>query len=172
MTLGEPTSLSTLFSASGGNARKASERRVHRVASLLKRWWLDGISVEYYLDEFTFRFNRRTSRTRGLLFYRRGSGGAVPLRTHCHRDPVPIAGTMPCLWKHATALAEGAPFREYRTRGALGTERSSPWTLDEAEIEQARSAEIPRRVQEVQSGAVTSIPAEKVFAELDRLLEK
>jgi hypothetical protein len=79
---------------------------------------------------------------------------------------------MPCLWKHATALAEGAPFREYRTRGALGTERSSPWTLDEAEIEQARSAEIPRRVQEVQSGAVTSIPAEKVFAELDRLLEK
>jgi hypothetical protein len=79
---------------------------------------------------------------------------------------------MPCLWKHATALAEGAPFREYRTRGALGTERSSPWTLDEAEIEQAWSAEIARRVQEVQSGAVTSIPAEKIFAELDRLLEK
>jgi hypothetical protein len=24
----------------------------------------------YYLDEFTFRFNRRTSRARGLLFYR------------------------------------------------------------------------------------------------------
>jgi transposase-like protein len=51
--------------------------RVHRVASLLKRWWLGtyhgGISerhLEYYLDEFTFRFNRRTSRTRGLLFYR------------------------------------------------------------------------------------------------------
>ena len=51
--------------------------RVHRVASLLKRWWLGtyhgGISeahLEYYLDEFTFRFNRRTSRARGLLFYR------------------------------------------------------------------------------------------------------
>ena len=26
--------------------------------------------LEYYLDEFTFRFNRRTSKSRGLLFYR------------------------------------------------------------------------------------------------------
>lgn len=26
--------------------------------------------LEYYLDEFTFRFNRRTSRSRGKLFYR------------------------------------------------------------------------------------------------------
>lgn len=50
---------------------------VHRVASLLKRWLLGthqgGISnahLPYYLDEFTFRFNRRTSRARGLLFYR------------------------------------------------------------------------------------------------------
>jgi transposase-like protein len=51
--------------------------RVHRVAALLKRWWLGtyhgGISeahLGYYLDEFAFRFNRRTSRARGLLFYR------------------------------------------------------------------------------------------------------
>ena len=51
--------------------------RVHRVASLLDRWWL-GIHqgairpkhLDYYLDEFTFRFNRRTSTARGLLFYR------------------------------------------------------------------------------------------------------
>jgi transposase-like protein len=50
---------------------------VHRVASLLKRWLLGtlhgAISKEhlpYYLDEFTFRFNRRTSRARGMLFYR------------------------------------------------------------------------------------------------------
>jgi transposase-like protein len=51
--------------------------RVHRVAALLKRW-LDGThqgavqpdQVDYYLDEFTFRFNRRDSRARGLLFYR------------------------------------------------------------------------------------------------------
>ena len=51
--------------------------RVHRVASLLKRWLLGthqgAVSPEhldYYLDEFTFRFNRRTSRSRGKLFYR------------------------------------------------------------------------------------------------------
>jgi transposase-like protein len=50
---------------------------VHRVASLLDRWWL-GIHqgmispthLDYYLDEFTFRFNRRASRACGLLFYR------------------------------------------------------------------------------------------------------
>lgn len=50
---------------------------VHRVASLLKRWLLGthhgGIGaqhVEAYLDEFMFRFNRRQSNARGLLFYR------------------------------------------------------------------------------------------------------
>jgi transposase-like protein len=49
----------------------------HRVASLLKRWLLGthqgAVSreqLDYYLDEFTFRFNRRRSRHRGLLFYR------------------------------------------------------------------------------------------------------
>ncbi|MDP8215596.1 MAG: IS1595 family transposase [Candidatus Euphemobacter frigidus] len=49
---------------------------VNRVASLLKRW-LQGTHhgavhpshLDYYLDEFTFRFNRRTSRSRGKLFY-------------------------------------------------------------------------------------------------------
>jgi len=51
--------------------------RVHRVVSLLKRWILGthqgAVSPEhldYYLDEFTFRFNRRTSQHRGKLFYR------------------------------------------------------------------------------------------------------
>lgn len=49
----------------------------HRVASLLKRWLLGveqgGIATAHlpvYLEEFTFRFNRRHSKTRGLLFYR------------------------------------------------------------------------------------------------------
>ena len=48
---------------------------VHRVASLLKRWLLGThqgrVSVRhlaYYLDEYTFRFNRRKSKSRGLLF--------------------------------------------------------------------------------------------------------
>ena len=51
--------------------------RVHRVASLLKRWILgthqgaiEPSHLDYYLDEYTFRFNRRTSRSRGKLFYR------------------------------------------------------------------------------------------------------
>lgn len=51
--------------------------RVHRVASLFKRWLLgthhgrfEAKHLDIYLDEFTFRFNRRTSNARGLLFYR------------------------------------------------------------------------------------------------------
>jgi transposase-like protein len=51
--------------------------RVHRIASLLKRWILGthqgAVSheqLDYYLDEFTFRFNRRRSRNRGKLFHR------------------------------------------------------------------------------------------------------
>ena len=50
---------------------------VHRVASLVQRWILgthhgaiQPAQLDYYLDEFVFRFNRRTSRSRGLLFYR------------------------------------------------------------------------------------------------------
>ena len=50
---------------------------VHRVVSLLKRWLMGthqgAVShdhLDYYLDEFTFRFNRRTSSSRGKLFYR------------------------------------------------------------------------------------------------------
>jgi len=50
---------------------------VHLVVSWLKRWLLGthqgAVSLQhldYYLDEFTFRFNRRKSRSRGKLFYR------------------------------------------------------------------------------------------------------
>ena len=49
--------------------------RVHLVASLLKRWLIGthqgGVEhqhLDYCLDEFTFRFNRRRSKARGLLF--------------------------------------------------------------------------------------------------------
>ena len=49
----------------------------NRVASLLKRWLLgthqgavSAAHLDYYLDEHTFRFNRRTSGSRGLLFLR------------------------------------------------------------------------------------------------------
>ena len=62
-----------------GNKKTASELlpRVHRVVSLLKRWLMGTHQgavthehLDYYLDEFTFRFNRRRSENRGKLFYR------------------------------------------------------------------------------------------------------
>jgi len=62
-----------------GRPKQASELlpRVHKAISLLKRWMLGthqgAIShehLDYYLDEFVFRFNRRSSRSRGKLFYR------------------------------------------------------------------------------------------------------
>ena len=50
---------------------------VHRVASLAKRWLLgthqgavEADHLQAYLDEFAFRFNRRNSRARGMLFFR------------------------------------------------------------------------------------------------------
>lgn len=51
--------------------------QTHLVAALLKRWLIGTLhgaishkNLPYYLDEFTFRFNRRTSRSKGKLFYR------------------------------------------------------------------------------------------------------
>ena len=61
----------------GKQASRAVLPRVNRVASLLKRWLLgmhqgraSKKHLSYYLDEFTFRFNRRLSAQRGMLFYR------------------------------------------------------------------------------------------------------
>ena len=60
---------------SGGTTTLAP--RSANVSSLLKRWLLgthqgavSPAHLDYYLDEFTFRFNRRRSRHRGMLFYR------------------------------------------------------------------------------------------------------
>ena len=65
--------------------------RVHRVVGLLKRWLMGthqgAVSAEHlddYLNEFTFRFNRRTSASRGKLFYRLAQQ-AVQM------EPVPFA---------------------------------------------------------------------------------
>jgi transposase-like protein len=70
------THITTNLSDSGDPAHVAMPG-VHRIAALLKRWLLgihqgaaSGKHLEYYLDEYTFRFNRRTSVSRGLLFYR------------------------------------------------------------------------------------------------------
>jgi len=76
---------------------------VHRVISLAKRWLLgthqgaiEADHLQSYLDEFTFRFNRRRSRSPGLLFYRvlEQAVAHEPLRYHeivasgpVHREP-------------------------------------------------------------------------------------
>jgi len=63
----------------------------HRVASLLKRWnagthhyRVEREHLQYYLDKFTFRFNRRRSKARGMLFYRL-------LQQTVNTDPHPLA---------------------------------------------------------------------------------
>jgi len=73
----------------GKNAATELLPRVHLVASLLKRWLMGthqgAVSfqhLDYYLDEFTFRFNRRKSGSRGKLFYRL-------LEQAVHVDPQP-----------------------------------------------------------------------------------
>ena len=60
-----------------GDPAHVSLPGVHRIASLLKRWLLgthqgsaSGKHLGYFLDEYTFRFNRRKSVSRGMLFYR------------------------------------------------------------------------------------------------------
>lgn len=62
-----------------GDPKKASKLlpRVHRVFSLLDRWLLGTLHgsirrqhLQRYLDEFVFRFNRRSAKTRALLFER------------------------------------------------------------------------------------------------------
>ena len=62
-----------------GDSRLAAEEfsHVHLVASLLKRWLaathqgkVGKVHLQRYLDEFTFRFNRRKSRHVGKIFHR------------------------------------------------------------------------------------------------------
>jgi len=60
-----------------GDPAHVSLPGVHRIASLLKRWILGThqgsvvpAHLQSYLEEFTFRFNRRNSRSRGLVFRR------------------------------------------------------------------------------------------------------
>lgn len=80
---------------------------VHRVASLLKRWLAgthqSGVSVDHlqaYLDEFTFRFNRRHARARGLLFFRLLEGAVTAAPTTMRElikvpNPHPVATIRP-----------------------------------------------------------------------------
>jgi transposase-like protein len=81
----QPTSI-----AASGDPAHVAMPRAHRVSALLKRWLLgthQGAArphqLDFYLDEFTSRFNRRRSQRGGLLFYRL-------LEQAMQVDPVPI----------------------------------------------------------------------------------
>jgi transposase-like protein/ribosomal protein L37AE/L43A len=76
--------------------------RCHRVASLLQRWLLGNHQgavrpshLDYYLDEYTFRFNRRTSNSRGKLFYRLAQQAVAvePVPEKALGQPRPVSPT-------------------------------------------------------------------------------
>jgi hypothetical protein len=113
---------------------------VHRVASLTKRWLLgthqgsvDEAHLPAYLNEFAFRFNRRRSRSRGLVFYRvlELAAGHEPVRFHdllasSKPRPAPPARG----WGHPPSLDRPAANRPWRT-GELQMQLPIPLRLSE-----------------------------------------
>jgi transposase-like protein len=100
---------------------------VHRVASLAKRWILgthqgatEADHFQAYLDEFAFRFNRRKSDTRGMLFFRllEGAVATKPLtyaRLVANAQSKPITPTPPATRRVAPdSLVRAVPARPWR----------------------------------------------------------
>lgn len=102
---------------------------VHRIASLAKRWLLgthhgsvDTAHLQGYLDEFVFRFNRRHSRSRGMLFYRMLQLAVVhdPVRYRdLVADPQPkrVRPKPPSSPGHPSSLDRPRADRPWRTHG-------------------------------------------------------
>jgi transposase-like protein len=100
---------------------------VHRVASLAKRWLLgthqgsvDEAHLIGYLNEFVFRFNRRHSRSRGLVFYRvlELAVGHEPVRYRdliAHPQPRTAPPTPPQVRGHPPSLERPPADRPWRT---------------------------------------------------------
>ena len=100
---------------------------VHRVASLVKRWLLgthqgsaDDAHLPSYLNEFVFRFNRRRSHSRGLVFYRvlELAAGHDPVRyKDLIVDPGPkkVPPVPPGKWGHPPTLERPPANRPWRT---------------------------------------------------------
>jgi len=113
---------------------------VHRVASLAKRWLLgthqgrvDEAHLQSYLDEFVFRFNRRRSASRGLVFYRVMELAALhgPVRFRdllAAKKPHPVPAARG--WGHAPSLDRPAANRPWRT-GELQLQLPIPLRLSE-----------------------------------------
>ena len=101
---------------------------VHRIAALAKRWLLgthqgavDREHLPGYLNEFVFRFNRRTSRNRGLVFMRalQLAVGHDPVRyRELIRRPRPreTPPIPPGKTGHPTSLKRPRPDRPWRHR--------------------------------------------------------
>ena len=99
---------------------------VHRVASLVKRWLLsthqgsvENTHLQSYLDEFVFRFNRRNSRSRGLVFYRvvELAVGHHPVRYHdlvAGKRPRALPPTPPTTRGHPPSLDRPGAKRPWR----------------------------------------------------------
>jgi transposase-like protein len=99
---------------------------VHRVASLAKRWLLsthqgsvEEAHLQSYLDEFVFRFNRRRSRNRGLVFYRllELAAGHDPVRYRnivAGKRPRKIPPTPPAKRGHPPSLERPPAERPWR----------------------------------------------------------
>ncbi len=99
---------------------------VHRIASLAKRWLLgthqgavDSAHLPSYLDEFVFRFNRRRSRSRGMLFYRilKLAVAHEPVRYQdlvMRRSPKAVPPTPPRQRGHPPSLERPSPNRPWR----------------------------------------------------------
>jgi transposase-like protein len=113
---------------------------VHRVASLAKRWLLGthqgSVSEAHlpaYLDEFVFRFNRRRSSSRGMVFYRvlELAAGHDPVRFHdllAGKKPRPAPHARG--WGHPPSLERPAANRPWRT-GELQLQLPIPLRLSE-----------------------------------------
>ena len=101
---------------------------VHRVISLAKRWLLgthqgavEEAHLPSYLNEFVFRFNRRTSRSRGLVFYRvlELAVAHEPVRYRdliTHKRPRAVPPVPPRPGGHPPSLERPAAHRPWRTR--------------------------------------------------------
>jgi transposase-like protein len=100
---------------------------VHRVAALAKRWLLGthqgGVKPGHlgaYLDEFTFRFNRRRSRARGMLFYRLLEG-AIEASPRTYRSLVVGPGS----WRRTMPVPP--PDKRVRSESLVGERLDRPW---------------------------------------------
>jgi len=118
-----------LRGASGSDASKLLPG-VHKVSSLAKRWLLgthqgsvDDAHLASYLNEFVFRFNRRRSRSRGLVFYR-------VLELAAAHDPIRyrelIANPRPARAARVPPTTRGRPASLERHRARRPWRRSSP----------------------------------------------